>query len=527
VDFAKYYALNPDLTEGVFKIYSSFKNSNDFLSFAINKQNSLDFVKKYPDLIRTFNFEYPLELYSKNSTIFDELYRNISKYPNIDNKLISLTSQLFLDLGYTGKVKVLIPEKGEYREEFLTRPTIQAFVNYSVAINQLGLTQHDRRSLFLLGNATQINPSIVDFEPIILRDSKGVTYILQSKNIARDIWMITNLLKEREGIVHQPQKYEWINRMIQQMAWNIFENEYGPSHFDKRTYKPEDEEVWQVILSFHDYMDSLPSRLKRDGIGVIFPYNDSNLLKNYIADKANRTIALFYLADIPAKTFDKVNKKVVSGIEGMKLFIKQLPAEYEGIIKSYFQPNSKTHQEARWYYHQWLGDRFHHGLPYTVGQFIGLSDEDVRYFLNNWDIDRFSEKIEKSNGIDQTLNKSWNKWDLVKFIYGYESYIGAIYGGEAEMYSYGLPLAYKAFGIPLAWITAKPIPVGAMGCECAIPIPDSTVKALRENLLSNRILVGYGNSISLNSSLDGLEKDGHEEIYQGLRNLPIYLWKKT
>jgi hypothetical protein len=137
------------------------------------------------------------------------------------------------------------------------------------------------------------------------------------------------------------------------------------------------------------------------------------------------------------------------------------------------------------------------------------------------------KKIEKSNGIDQALNKSWNKWDLVKFVYGYESYIGAIYGGEAELYSYGLPLAYKAFEIPLAWITAKPIPVGAMGCEWAIPIPDSTVKALRENLPSNRILVRYGNSISLNSSLDGLEKDGHEEIYQGLRNLPIYLWKKT
>ena len=49
--------------------------------------------------------------------------RNISLDPNVKdkNELISLASQLFLNLNYTGKVKVFDPESNVYKEEFLKR----------------------------------------------------------------------------------------------------------------------------------------------------------------------------------------------------------------------------------------------------------------------------------------------------------------------------------------------------------------------------------------------------------------------
>ncbi|MEM2375350.1 MAG: hypothetical protein QXH19_03630, partial [Candidatus Bathyarchaeia archaeon] len=113
VDFASFYGKNQELAEKTFNMFRDFKISNNFLASAIDKPHAISFLEKYQSLIKTSNFEYPLELYSKNSTIFEELYRNISLDQQITmnrNELISLTSKLFLDLGYTGKVKVLIPE---------------------------------------------------------------------------------------------------------------------------------------------------------------------------------------------------------------------------------------------------------------------------------------------------------------------------------------------------------------------------------------------------------------------------------
>ncbi|MEM2057684.1 MAG: hypothetical protein QXO76_05500, partial [Thermoproteota archaeon] len=172
--------------------------------------------------------------------------------------------------------------------------------NYSQALAQ-GLPEHSAVDIKRLIDASESCDDIVDFEPVIIRDVAGRTIRIESKNLARDYWIVCEFLKNRPEIASQPKKFEWINRMMQQIAWNIFDDEYGPSFYDKKTYKPADSEVWQVILGFHDYMDSLPAKLERDGIGVIFPYHDSGLLRQYIADKTNRTIALFYLADLPPK----------------------------------------------------------------------------------------------------------------------------------------------------------------------------------------------------------------------------------
>jgi hypothetical protein len=282
-------------------------------------------------------------------------------------------------------------------------------------------------------------------------------------------------------------------------------------------------------------MDALPAKLEKDGIEVIIPYHNSDLLRSSIPDKTNRTIALFYLANLPAKTvnqtyaaelerlaqerkitsaeYDRLyqEKAVVKGIEGMKLFVEQLPMEYEELISARTDPTiisypafSGTKADwARLYYQQWLNDRAGHGLYHTVKQFKG--------------IDKFLPEI-------------------AKFIYGYERF--AFPGGEWEMYRYGLPLAYKAFGIPHG---ARPyslgeglrippntelINKGAPPVEWAVSIPDYVVAKLKQNFPASDIVIGYGNYFSLFSCKDGLGKDGAQGIYQLIRDKEVYLWKK-
>jgi hypothetical protein len=443
--------------------------------------------------------------------------------------------------------------------------TVHALNNLTLAYQQ-GLPRLDKDSAWLLTNATQISKDIVDFEPVIVKDVDGNKIVIQSQNLSRDYWMIANLLKERPALASQAKKFEWLNRMIQQVVWDIFDYEYGPKYFDKKSYKPNDPEVWQVILGFHDYMDALPAKLEKDGIGVIIPYHDSDLLRSSIPDKTNRTIALFYLADLPAKSLNvtnyqlkeaeawelynqgKINKEtlgklideafeksVASGIEGMKLFVRQLPMEYEKIVRLY--PNGKVgiwNEDPRGFSKGWLADRFCHGLSYTVGQYVGFDDATVRYFMNkisNWNEMEFRSKIDQSNGIYQFLIKNWPAGDLVDFIYGYESFRAGDWGGEWEMYAYGLPLAYKAFGIPQHGIAARGTSgnfggPGTYGLtEFAIyGIPQSVINELvKQNF--GRIAIGYGNSIGLFSGIDGVEKDTGYEIIQPFR-VSIYLWKK-
>jgi hypothetical protein len=419
--------------------------------------------------------------------------------------------------------------------------------NYSQALIQ-GLPEHSEADLKRVFEASELCADIVDFEPVIVKDVTGNRIVIQSQNLSRDYWMVVNLLKERPVLASQAKKFEWLNRMIQQVAWDIFDYEYGPKYFDKKSYKPNDTEVWQVILSFHDYIDALPAKLEKDGIEVIIPYHDSDLLRSSIPDKTNRTIALFYLADLPAKTVNKTyaaelrrlvqerkitsaeydrlyqEKAVVRGIEGMKLFVEQLPMEYEEIVRLY--PNGKVgiwNEDPRSYYYGWLGDRQGHGLNNTVYQYVGIKLGEA----TTWP--EFIRLIQERNGIDQFLTKNWKHWDLVKFIYGYERF--AFPGGEWEMYAYGLPLAYKAFGIPYGGIAINPdtylINQGSPRGEWGVILPNNVVKQLKQEFPNQNIIIGHGNVISLFSCLDGLLKDsdGVEYLESGIR-IPVYLWKK-
>jgi hypothetical protein len=238
---------------------------------------------------------------------------------------------------------------------------------------------------------------------------------------------------------------------------------------------------------------------------------------------------------ITSAEYDRLyqEKAVVKGIEGMKLLVEQLPMEYEEIVRLY--PNGKVYawgkeRDIRSFYYSWLADRAMNGLDNTVKQFIGLNYNELSEIMRNYD--NWEYEVSKHEGINQFLSKNWKPWDLVKFIYGYERF--AFPGGEWEMYAYGLPLAYKAFGIPLGQMGGSGTsgnlggPSNYSHREFAIyGIPQTVIDVLRAQKSLGRIAIGYGNGISMMSCIDGFEKDTGYAIYHGIRNIPIiYLWKK-
>jgi len=401
--------------------------------------------------------------------------------------------------------------------------TVKGIAYYAIGARKDNLPE-DMEALRLLTTATQVEKygnNLMDFDPIVIEDAAGNTIVIESYDRARDTWMIAQLLKHRPELVEQPKKYEWINRMIQQLAWKFFDDEYGPSFFDGKTYTPTDGKVWNVILKFHDYMDELPSKMEKDDLPVFFPYWDSDLLEESLPDKVDRTIAQLVLAEIPAKTYNRDTYEVVTGIEAMELFVDRLPQMYDWIVSAWKNPDSQDYKNAMVGYRMWLQDRYVHGLENTVRQFSG-----------EW-------PFEQEGTIDGFLNKNFFAWKFAKFPYAYlrgriqvgpDARLPPNYG-EWEMYAYELPLAYKSVGIPLGQMGGSGTSgqLGGPGNyshgEYAIfGIPESVIKKLLSQKNLGRIAVAHGNGVSMMSAIDGFKKDSGYCIRSGVRRIDIYLW---
>jgi hypothetical protein len=480
-----------------------------------NGYDGLRFLEDFPQFAKDYREVLPA--YSKNSSLVKTVYEQFKISLN-SNDLFLKALREYQDLNLIDKS---IPIQSIHTVNNLT-------IAYEQGLPRLG------RSAELLINATKLSKDIVDFEPIVIEDVIGNKIVIQSSNLTRDYWMIANLLKERPALASQPEKFEWINRMIQQIAWNIFDDKEhgcnarwvqvntGEIHLPENL-TAKDQRVWEVILGFHDYMDSLPSMMEKDGLPLSFRYWDSNLLKKDIPDKTNRTMALLCLAVLPTSAYDRDTYKIVTGINATKLFDKRLPQMYEWLVTTWKNPDSEDYRNAMTAYKMWLQDRAVHGLEETVKQFSGV-----------W-------PFEQEGTIDDFLNKNWDKWKFVKFPYDYLS--GRLsYGpdfnipnyGEWEMYRYELPLAYKAVGIPHSQgigASATSGNFGGPGCYGHVEftiygIPQSVINNLSSQNLG-RVAIGYGNGISLMSCIDGVEKDTGYEIFQwDVRGRKIYLWKK-
>jgi hypothetical protein len=425
-------------------------------------------------------------------------------------------------------------------EKPVSNVTLKAIAYYGVAVKVDNLPE-DLEALSLLVRGVQIEKygsNLVDFDSVVIVDVKGNTILIESYDKARDTWMIAYLLKQRPELVDQPKKFEWINRMVQRLAYDIFDSRFGLNRewIEPTTGKkhlpenltPTSEKVWSIILGLHDYMDQLPLKMENDGLPVFFPYWNSDLLQENMPDKTNRTVALLQLAALPNTAFNRDTYDYEIGSNAMLLFIKRLPEMYEWIVNAWKNPNSEEYKNAENGYEQWLGDRYIHGLENTVEQFSGI------------------EPVRQEGTIDGFLSKIFPPWKFATFVYAYLR--GRAYGpdgkipnyGEAEMYRYELPLAFIAVGIP-AGTPGTDGTIGGFGTSGNLGgpgnyahseftiygIPQSVIDALLAAQKSlGRVAVGYGNGISMMSAIDGFEKDSGYEIWQRFRETKICLWEK-
>jgi hypothetical protein len=461
-------------------------------------------------------------------------------------KTIDYSSNLGLKLGFDKK--------------FARDATIKAIGYYGIAVNDRKLPEHFE-AITLLTKGTQIEKygdNLVDFEPIVFKnvhywnlgedpdyEIKVGDVVIGSYDKARDTWMIAELLKRRPELVDQPKKFEWINKMMQEVSFCIFDDPWGPKKYGEY-YKPTDEVIWKdVILPFHDYMDNLPKNLQRDGLPITFHYWDSDLLDQEIQDKTNRTIALYYLSELPSyfvKPGDYyINEygvyvgRKITGLEGMKTFVNYLPEEYNKIASLYPWGKVKYFAGAPpvspfAVYYVWLDDRYHWGLRNTVSEFVGGWDDDKYHST----VPPSYQWIENEALIDSYLTKEWNSWRLVKFIIGYnwasEDYL------EADKYKHGYPLAFRAFGIPAGvskWGMEPgigrnwtPDLTSTKIVEWAVCLPDHIAENLKDK--NKGIVLGYGNYFGLYSFKDGLLKDSpyFKGLGQRIRDKAIILWMK-
>jgi hypothetical protein len=459
-------------------------------------------------------------------------------------KTIDYSSNLGLKLGFD--------------KEFARDATIKAIGYYGIAVNDRKLPEHFE-AINLLTKGTQIEKygdNLVDFEPIVFKNvhywnlgessekqMKVGDVVIGSYDKARDTWMIAELLKRRPELVDQPKKFEWINKMMQEVSFCIFDDPWGPKKYGEY-YKPTDEVIWKdVILPFHDYMDNLPKNLQRDGLPIALHYWDSDLLDQEIKDKTNRTIALYYLSELPSyfvKPGDYyINEygvyvgRKITGLEGIKAFVNYLPEEYNKIASLY--PWGKV-EWNRYYvspfdeYYEWLHDRYHNGLKNTVTEFLGGWDENKAHAT----FPRTYDWLENYNGVDQYLTKEWNSWRLIKFIIGYNWARGDYV--EIDTYRHGYPLDFRAFGIPEGALKQTYDPaiirnwtydlVGTKIGEWAVCLPDHIAEKLKDK--NEDIVLGYGNYFGLYSLKDGLLKDSYYFKYlaQRIRDKVIILWMK-
>ncbi|MEM2108147.1 MAG: hypothetical protein QXL10_02545 [Candidatus Bathyarchaeia archaeon] len=495
-----------------------------------------------------------MKLFGGNSTVFAELQRNIAGDQQIKvdrNGLLADASQLFLDLGYAGKVKVLDPSIGNYTEQHLSRPTVAVLGNYSVAVRQLGLPMHDRSAIFLIGNATQINPLIADFEPLLIKDMDGNAYAIKSLNVSRDVWMLAEHLKRTPEVLGHPEMYEAFGVKVQQNAFDILDmlRDSKLVSIPTEIYKPTDEVIWQsvIIPQWQYYWQSTPQAGNVSGRLTVFPWYNPALMEKMIANETDRRIALMYFWELPPMTRDLdtlIPRILYYGLGAMQYHIQQMPRLYQEVISKYpngtwKNPYTKEDWEYMGYYYHWVDDRGQHGLKNMMKQLFG-TDSIPHPSLRNFDqymINNYPDSI------NTYLSKNFTYWDLIKFIYGYSL---QYYGKDSACYHWlYLPTAMKAFGVPhhneVVWHEHYINAPGryAAGPEDAIfGLPDSLLQPLKAGLY-NETLVLPGNGFScIGSPLYGIRKDmeyGRQdpvepnskyiEVFLPLRDNKIYFFK--
>ncbi|MCX8208193.1 MAG: hypothetical protein RMH84_03375 [Sulfolobales archaeon] len=260
--------------------------------------------------------------------------------------------------------------------------------------------------------------------------------------------MLVEHLRRTPEVLRYPEMYLGFSLKVQQNALDILE---GLAHVWRRDmreyYKPNDEVVWSevIVLYWNYFYTSTPQAGNISKRLTVFPWYNSTLLREMIADENDRVIALrlfwhmpWYIGNLEyGRTGFKVKPDYYWGMEGMKYFLQNMPKLYEEVLRNYpdglDEAISGLKTEYRDHYHGWVGDRGWHGLGEGHKQWYGgLSVEDFyQIHLRSIDNQTMIRRLDiyllanYDAGIEGYLSRNYRYWDLIKFIHGY----GAEYGG--------------------------------------------------------------------------------------------------
>jgi len=355
--------------------------------------------------------------------------------------------------------------------------------------------------------------------------------------------MICEHLRRTPYVLKHPEMFEAFSIKVQQNAWDIFDN---PNVKIYHHYKPSDEYIWKEILIPHweYYWSSSPQGGNVSKRITVFPWYDSNLMKNIIKNKNDRKIALMYLFELPSFIGDLDDwKKSYHDLSAMKYFVDNLGRVHDDILKEY--PTGKR----KFLVHEipyvnlfigWITDRGYHGLENSMKQFLGpviIEDE----WLPNL-IELYVKK--NPNAPNTHLIKNCPYYKLLMYAFGY---INQPSHEERQYGSPTCPIGFRSLGIPYSLTSHyrrykdKPsLPVAAYDSGF-FAFPDVVVAPIKEGKYG-KFLVFPGNGINpIISPIDGVIKDlqysyahpnlpvgqnlKYVEAYLPLRGLKVYLFR--
>lgn len=325
--------------------------------------------------------------------------------------------------------------------------------------------------------------------------------------------MIVEHLKGTPEVLMHPEMYLGFSIKVQQNAYDILDN--PRMHEFGEYYKPTDEIIWsKVIVRQWKLAYNLTPY-------AVFPWHNSTLLKEQIANETDRIIALMIRWELPHTAWDLDNRSICHrGLDAMSYTLEQVPRIFEEIMKNY--PNGTyvepVTKEPRSYFvdfYGWIVDRATHGLYNSSVQLLGpIADSNIwRNLWENHKIDIDDYVVQNyPNSINAYLSKNYPHWKLIKFIEGY----GGKYHGADDTHfaSAYWPIVKEAFAIPEKngvvyyehYINA-PARYAIAVENAYFGLPDSVIKPLKEGKFGE-VLILPGNGFScIGSPIEGVKKD--------------------
>ena len=242
----------------------------------------------------------------------------------------------------------------------LRNESLVTLKNYSIALLDLSLS-YERDGLSMLVEASEKNPAIVDFEPIVFNSIDGNNFVL-TPNAGRETWMLARHMKlirdSGFDILKHPKMFEGLNGKIIANAYSIFDAKYGINYAEQilngRTLKPADKYVWDLImLQWNLYSNKAPQLGGEDKLyNRDFPWYDSDKLDALYQDANTRKQALLFLFHLDNGKFDmekaqKFNlltsslpRNVQTDLYALIMWGRTVPNEYYQPIYPYYEAKS-------------------------------------------------------------------------------------------------------------------------------------------------------------------------------------------